>query len=338
MTEFSSGGQRPAPPDISKLRDYWDAPVWRLAQLDEPPLSEPQKERHRIYTRLLMAMIDAYWNGFKRGRAGHYPWNEVQDMTFPYEYKGHNIGAIAVDRRGRVLDFDFNHNKLFNSSAEHAEARLVRRIFALAQIADVYEEIEVDEVKRLGEYDMLSEVTIYTSLESCAQCAGMMALGNVKAVMYLQVDPGMYMIGNLLRNLSGELPRAPRPIRATEIGLENHSHGLDDAFKQFAAGVAEKPFWQADVAKPDRNVDDHQSSISSFLCTAAARAIFRAGRAEFENLVSEKLPLEHPDERSLDRYGKVVPESLTNREAVENAERFLNYALHNGRRGTTHRA
>ncbi len=52
-------------------------------------------------------------------------------------YLGHNIACIAVDENGSILDFDFNHNELFNSSAEHAEARLVRRLFSLNQATTI---------------------------------------------------------------------------------------------------------------------------------------------------------------------------------------------------------
>src|SRR5262249_60859373 len=34
-------------------------------------------------------------------------------------YVGHNIACIAVDGNGEIIDFDFNHNHFFRSSAEH---------------------------------------------------------------------------------------------------------------------------------------------------------------------------------------------------------------------------
>lgn len=322
---------KPEPP--SKLNHYWDRPVSELVALSEPAISSEQEERHRIYLLMLMALIDLYWNSFKHGRAGDYPWNGKQDPSFPYEYKGHNIAAIAVDGNGRVLDFDFNHNKLFNSSAEHAEARLVRRMFALSQIADVYDEIKTTQGPRLGEYDLLSEVTVYTSLESCAQCAGMMALGNVKAVVYLQADPGMYMIGNILRNLSGEMPQAPRPIKAESIGLDRHVQDLENGFRDFPDLLKKEPFWTS----PDSQEPDKKALISSFLCTLRARQVFDSGRSEFEELVSGQASLQYPDELSRDRNGQPVANSLTNQQVLENSKRFLDYARVNGRRGTPHR-
>jgi len=49
----------------------------------------------------------------------------------PYTgYMGHNIVALAVHWPSQqVIDFAFNHNSAFNSPAEHAEMRLLDRIF-----------------------------------------------------------------------------------------------------------------------------------------------------------------------------------------------------------------
>ena len=51
-------------------------------------------------------------------------------------YVGHNIACVAVDGNGEIIDFDFNHNEFFRSSAEHAESRMVRRLFSLTDIFD----------------------------------------------------------------------------------------------------------------------------------------------------------------------------------------------------------
>lgn len=173
-----------------------------------------------------MGVVQQYWNGFKRGRHGEYPWNHAPvPGDPPYiegDYLGHNIAALAVDSDGRVVDFDFNHNTLFNSSAEHAEARLVRRLYGLAQISDSWSAVPaggeaLGSQAPSGSYSGLSNVTIYTSLESCSQCSGIMALAQVREVVYLQTDPGMYFIGRILRNLTTSKLRAPLPISAGEV-------------------------------------------------------------------------------------------------------------------------
>jgi tRNA(Arg) A34 adenosine deaminase TadA len=213
------------PPDVEnpRLRELWNHPVSELATLHGPPLEEGAKERHRIYSLMLMAILHEYFNGNKNGREGEYPFNETQDLGRhgDGDYLGHNIAGIAVNGKGEVIDFDFNHNKLFNSSAEHAEVRLVRRVFALAQLADAWRPVQPGvppprEVP-LSTSTTLEDVTVYTTLESCAQCSGTMALGNVREVVYLQTDPGTYWVGRVLRNLTND--QAPLPIAGGEIGL-----------------------------------------------------------------------------------------------------------------------
>jgi tRNA(Arg) A34 adenosine deaminase TadA len=325
---------RPARPEKGKLADYWDREVADLVFVDALAPTEAARERHGIYMLLLMALVDYYWNPLKRGRRrGEYnaEWVDAGgDRLTDHEYKGHNIAALAVDARGRVIDFDFNHNKLFNSSAEHAEARLVRRIFSLAHIADSLH-LDLDHQKR-GEYDTFADVTIYTSLESCAQCAGMMALGNVKEVVYLQTDPGMFMIGNILFNLSDEEPTAPRPISAREIDLGDYQETLETGYREFQEAVASEPFWKSH----DGCDADHKPSISTFLCTSMAKAVFAAGHERFEQLVADPKNLNDGSFKLTDRHDNDVDGGLTSDEALAWAEHFFKYATTNGRRGTPH--
>ena len=149
----------------SLLRDYWGKSVGQLTDVsnritDAAPdlLTDVGKERHRIYCYLLMKLIHRFWNGNKRGPVGKYPLRESQKlsgnryqgdmfaspMRDPLRvtwdrYLGHNIACIAVDGSGHIIDFEFNHNDFFRSSAEHAEARMVRRLFGLANIPDYWE-------------------------------------------------------------------------------------------------------------------------------------------------------------------------------------------------------
>jgi tRNA(Arg) A34 adenosine deaminase TadA len=178
----------------------WEKPLYIVATVPALNLAEEIKERHRIYALLLFALMRRFFNGNKNGLRGEYPWREKQkDDEGRYiggDYLGHNIGAVAVDGTGEVIDFDFNHNQIFGSSAEHAEARLIRRIFSLTQLYDGWATRGPDDTPRTKGYStVLGNVTVYTSLESCAQCSGVMALGQVGQVVYLQRDPGTYHIG-----------------------------------------------------------------------------------------------------------------------------------------------
>lgn len=333
--DYEETTRSPVPLGLSpQLKDYWKRPVSELATLREPGPNTRDQERHRIYSLMLMSLVHEYWNGNKRGRGGRYPWNEQPDPEHPErclaeDYRGHNIAAIAVNRDGIVLDFEFNHNRLFNSSAEHAEARLVRRVFALAQLSDTWRPTMArslaDHLPR-DDYTTLADVTIYTSLESCAQCAGTMALGRVREVVYLQTDPGMYFIGRILRNLTDEGLRAPLPIAGGEIGLPYFAE-LDAAFSDFSRRVVSEPFWRGDK-------DDTSPSVTSFLCTKYARDIFGRARQQFEALTAANL--EHPDYRPGDVDGSPIVTAKTNAQAIDEARDFLYYAIVSGRRGTPH--
>jgi tRNA(Arg) A34 adenosine deaminase TadA len=330
---FSITGSEPPPLYGDHLKQYWPRTVAELCQLDEPPIEQGLQERHQVYLLLLMAIVFAYWNGLKNGRRATYPWNDPLDPADPnYErlagdYLGHNIAALAVDRSGRVLDFEFNHNNLFNSSAEHAEARLVHRLYSLAQISESWSGTaaasEIQSTLPTKHGTNLQGVTIYTSLESCAQCSGVMALAQVSEVVYLQTDPGMYFVGRILRNLTESYMRSPRPIAGGEIGIAYFDQ-LNRRFEEFWNGVKTKPF----STMPDGTAD-HSQSVTSFLCTARARALYAAGREEFDQLARGAKPLAFPDYRPIDG-------ALRNSELLPEVNGFLDYAATDGRRGTPH--
>src|SRR5207237_50699 len=55
----------PPPPTEGPLHDWWDHPVRDLVRLRPPELPPGMKERHRLYSLLLMALVADYWNGNK---------------------------------------------------------------------------------------------------------------------------------------------------------------------------------------------------------------------------------------------------------------------------------
>ena len=354
------------------LKPFWDRPLSEFVTLDEPPIEPPLQERHRIYSLLTLALLDCQWNGNKYGNPGDYgAWRTGQLVKGPasklgyYEggsYLGHNIAAIAVDARGRVIDFDFNHNELFNSSVEHAESRLLRRLFSLTQLFESWEPARgaadssasgnpsapflvamsrgpKDESgaragaheaapRRTGYGSLLSDVTIYTSLESCAQCSGTMTLADVREVVYLQPDPTQYLVGNLLwraTRTTGYGPRAPESVPASRAGVAAFE-ALDQGNRDFVERVRKEPFYRRGSATKG-------ASITSFLCTDAARAVMRDAADEFRSFA-----VAHPTYVRPSRDDKTVPGALTNAEALAEAHQFLEYVRSEGQRGTPHRA
>ncbi|NNF57662.1 MAG: hypothetical protein HKN04_05415, partial [Rhodothermaceae bacterium] len=255
-------------------------------------------------------------------------------------YRGHNIAAIAVDARGHIIDFEFNHNEIFNSSIEHAESRLLRRIFSLRQVLDAWN------VHGVGEPDqsygtLLGGVSIYTTLESCAQCSGIMTLAGVKEIVYLQPDPSVYGIGNILRRLSkNDDPRvtylqAPLPVSGASIGLSGYDE-MAEAFLQFEAAQRART-GGAFKLDGDTGEERFTDNITSFLCTEPAHAFFLRGWPELKAL--EETYVADPDAPTA-QYRPALPDetqALSNHEAVERAMAFYRYVRTKGDRGTPHR-
>jgi tRNA(Arg) A34 adenosine deaminase TadA len=348
--------------ESSDLMKYWDGPVSKLVKVDytiEVPKDlheDAGQERHRIYCFLLMKLIRRFWNGNKRGPLGEYPRRKKQlqsdgrylgDMFNPPvadplrmnwdRYLGHNIACLAVDGDGEIIDFEFNHNDFFRSSAEHAESRMVRRLFGLADIRDSWRT-----GRKLPEKSRafaLKDVTLYTSLESCAQCSGVMSLGRVKQVVYLQNDPGAYQVGNIMYNLAGrqaddQTPLAALPIPASCIGLQQYDD-LNRAYAQFMTDITnakqegdqKRAFFIPPAFIPNPQVD-YDPSITSFLCTDTALDIFVAGGNYLDTLVSKS---------SNSSYRGNSPGALTNEQVLNEAREFFKYASVEGFRASPHK-
>jgi tRNA(Arg) A34 adenosine deaminase TadA len=142
------------------------APQVQVAPLVAPvtPVSrEIQNERDEIY------MLTAYAVVLNDWQVGGPNW------------RGHNIGSILVEPGGRIVNWARNCNAILSNGTQHGEVRLM-----------------VGYLNRVGGYS-LKEHTVYTTLEPCAQCSGMMVLTNVKRTVYGQTDPGF---GKALERLS----------------------------------------------------------------------------------------------------------------------------------------
>jgi tRNA(Arg) A34 adenosine deaminase TadA len=340
---------------------------------DAKDLKDPAaQERHRIYCYLLMKLIVRFWNGNKNGPIGIYPQREAQlaekgaDDTRRYKgdmnpnpdpdrpnwdrYLGHNIACIAVDGNGHIIDFDFNHNAFFRSSAEHAESRLVRRLFSLTDIFDSWK--TGSRFNRKPHAASLGDVTLYTTLESCAQCSGVMSLAGVKQIIYLQNDFTAYKIGNLmyklanrieLRNPDGSakkddkgnpvsIPGAPVPIPASEVGIREFDllNFANLAFaRKMMAGT--EFFFRSPDGKEDRD-----PAITSFLCTDDAYKLFAQGASILDGMTLQAA--NHPyAAQPPDLSGQNTDRAMTNAECLAEANKFFAYVDAEGYRGSPHK-
>ncbi|MGH7886712.1 MAG: hypothetical protein ACREPG_02525, partial [Candidatus Binatia bacterium] len=373
----------PLPPGFSDqkpLIENWSRQLHDIVdvsaqiQKDAPELADPAgRERHRIYCYLLMKLIHRFWNGNKRGPLGKYPLraqqiDRVQSPPDPLRFRGdmiadtgghrvnwdrylgHNIACIAVDGNGEIIDFDFNHNDFFRSSAEHAESRMVRRLFSLTSIFDNWK-TGFDRCEAKFSFNIkpraasLNDVTLYTSLESCAQCSGVMSLAGIKQIVYMQNDFTAYKIGNIMYILANrnttdaegqavDLPGAPIPIAGSVISLDEFDR-LNGANLKFskdikAAGSASPPNLDGAFFVPDNGSPDFEPSITSFLCTDVAHKIFEDGGGKLDTV-----KLDFPDWKPLGK--KDNKDALANCGCLAHAKKFYAYADIEGYRGSPHK-
>lgn len=307
-------------------------------------LEREEQLRHQLFLRLAMALVAHFWNGNTNGPTGEYPQRRKQQtgeivkngkpVTNLYgdgkQYFGHNIAAVAVDGDHHVIDFDFNHNDLFKSSIEHAEARLMRRLFNLTGLRSEWSLGDEPDLTPDDRYmTKLSDVTIYTTLEPCAQCAGIMALARVKEVVYLQPDPGAFGVANILYNLK-PYDAAARPITAVHCGMD-HGERLDagfEAFRQLLQGPGGDFFHKNGAV-------DRKVRLTRFLCTDKARSVFVEGADELLVAMGEKAPTPEIQKKLKEGKLKDFFDYVKNIE-VEMVGAFLEYAIRGGHRGTPH--
>jgi tRNA(Arg) A34 adenosine deaminase TadA len=185
--------------------------IQSLINVEVPEIGEEEIEKHNIFMLLTLSLVFDNWC-IQKNKPYVVRAYEQFDSTKEYnEYIGHNIGALLVDSNDRVVTASMNCNYLYNDSTEHAESRLVRKGMRL------YNRLNHKSGKGLYGYSsILAGHTVYTSLESCSQCSGIMDLANVKQVVYAQVDYGQGHIGNILYNMHKNEGSygAPIPIRA----------------------------------------------------------------------------------------------------------------------------
>jgi tRNA(Arg) A34 adenosine deaminase TadA len=306
------------------------------AELPLNYLKPEERERHLLYAQLVMSLVYSYWNGYKKGPGGTYRYRDVQLGEKNYEtYMGHNIAAIAVDGKGEIVDFDFNHNEVLRSSIEHAEARLMRRLFNLANIHVTWNLASSTPDPNAGVYtSLLANTTVYTTAEPCAQCIGIMALARVKEVVYIQADDGTMRVANALYNL---MPYGTQvlPIAADRLGIP-YGTELTNRFGQFAENLTKEPFWELKDASGTVIKKDDFPSLVSFLCTDKAREVFATAYKDLDDLIAKQRQLLHPKYPDPQSLAEGEVRRLTNEEVLNEVAAFRNYAVNLKQRGTSH--
>ncbi|WP_052823502.1 nucleoside deaminase [Neotamlana sedimentorum] len=156
------------------------------------------------------------------------------------EGRGYNIGSVLVDSDKYVVDWARNSVNIKMNATQHGEVRVMQSY--------------LDSVQTYS----LKGFSIYTTLEPCAMCSGMMKLTSINRTVYGQTDPDY---GKALQRLqlksdsccSGGYSPYPRPV-ISDKSADPISAEIDSAYANYkgkylvdflATSEAEKLFRKA---------------------------------------------------------------------------------------------
>lgn len=131
--------------------------------------AEAQMERDEILALTAQAMVYQDWQDSPKGR-------------------GHNIGSILVNQQHLPVFWARNSVTREDDASQHGEVRLIQAFL---------------QCEHVGKY--AEHYTVYTTLEPCAMCTGLMSMAKVSRVVYLQADPDYGNVHNAL--LATKYPR-----------------------------------------------------------------------------------------------------------------------------------
>ncbi|MEM6263119.1 MAG: nucleoside deaminase [Bacteroidota bacterium] len=193
--------------------------------------SEIQKERDEIFSLLAYSIVRNDWQ---------------YDSVPRFERRGYNIGSVLVDPQGFPVYAALNCVTKQNNATQHGEVRLMTQYIDTA-----------------SKYNLRNH-TIYTTLEPCAMCAGMMIMTSVERIIFGQRDidfSGTFGRMAIDSRSIGGYPPFPREV-ISEPAPTPYYHQLDSAFQKFLNESDEK-------------------YLSKFLTTPIAKDIFSAARESF---------------------------------------------------------
>jgi tRNA(Arg) A34 adenosine deaminase TadA len=139
-----------------------------------------QAEKDEILSLAVLDMIYKDWQSDKKGR-------------------GHNIGSILVDKNSTPVFWARNSIRVLNNATQHGEVRLIQAFLECPGIGNT-----------------MNGYAVYTTLEPCAMCTGMLSMTQIDRVVFVQDDPEY---GHTLHAL--EMIKFPRLFaQATPEALE----------------------------------------------------------------------------------------------------------------------
>ena len=155
--------------------------------------------------------------------------------------RGHNIGCVMVDSNSKPIAWNVNCVTILDNGTQHGEVRVVQEFLSSSQASGKY----------------IDGNTVYTTLEPCAMCTGMMTMTKAKRCVYVQADPGY---GSAIKGLN--LVRYPRVFDSYTPTTLPQKIKLEQQFAQF---MKTNP------------------SVTDYLLTTDAQAIYASALSDLNN-------------------------------------------------------
>lgn len=170
-----------------------------------------QIERDRIYSLLAYAIVAKTWQSSEPRR-------------------GANVGAILIDRSEKIACWAVDSVDAADDGTQHAEARLMTNYLQVTPKTT------------------LEGTTVYSTLEPCAMCGGMMVAQNVRRVVWGQTNQPL---GKALERLAFDASTAggycPYPHAVQSVPSADPTRvALEQAFA--ASGDSDPVHWLASPA------------------------------------------------------------------------------------------
>ncbi|MDX1912595.1 MAG: deaminase [Saprospiraceae bacterium] len=192
-----------------------------------------RQEIDEIYSLLTYALVYANW------QPGTVPRNQR---------RGYNIGAVLVDKNNLPVYYGLNCINSTDNATQHGEVRAIT------------EYLEKNRCFNLDGF------TIYTSLEPCIMCAGMMTMTDIDRVVYGQKDV----------DFSNGLER---------LALDTRAYGGYGPFKRTTrADASPSPFRvRLDALYQQFLANEQEKILARFLSGTTAEQVYQEASTAFIN-------------------------------------------------------
>ena len=182
--------------------------------------------------------------------------------------RGYNIGAVLVDKDQQPAYLGLNCINSTDNATQHGELRAITAY--------------LEKTRRFN----LDGFAIYTSLEPCIMCAGMMTMTDIDRVVYGQKDVdfsnGLERLAVDTRAYGGYAPF--KRTTWSDASLSTYRTRLDDAYQQFLATDSEKVLAKFLTSEQAESIykDAHFEFLNFEVKYPENAAIYQAARQFFE--------------------------------------------------------